>query len=291
MNKPASKDDDEDRVGAPQLPKVMTAVSASIARAEEIGAMMLDEAYEPSNNRLRGLGITPEIIPELARDRLVSMGKVVFAENGGSLRTFSGGLAHECGWWPGARNPRLQHWEGIAAYNFMLAAECDHDVDFCQSEGIGFKIFLDRKWRGYVADFDMRVAGRRHVIEVKRSERDLRDPLYLMKLAAVAEICRRCGWILRVVFANEIYATRHHRDNCERFVMRRFLRVTKRELDNLENHALRNGPETTYGDLAAAIAPRSYEAGEAVIQALTLRRRLRIDLTQRVYARTPVHIL
>ncbi|MFD1949464.1 hypothetical protein ACFSGX_01620 [Sphingomonas arantia] len=37
--------------------------------------------------------------------------------------------------------------------------------------------------------------------------------------------------------------------------------------------------------MAAAIAPRSYEGGEAVIQALTLRRRLRIDLTQRVYAR------
>jgi hypothetical protein len=287
----ATHDEDDENLGTPDLAKVNTSVSQSIARAEEIGAMMLDEAYESSNSRLRGLGITPEIIPDVGRDRLVSMGRIVFAANGGSLRTFSGGLPHECGWWPAAKNPRVQHWEGIAAYNFMLESECNHDVDWAQSEGIGFRVFLDRKWRGYVADFDLRVAGRRHVIEVKRTERDLQDPAYRMKLAAVAEICRRCGWIFRIVLADEIFATRHHRDNCERFVMRRFLRVTKQQLDNVENHALRNGPETTYGELAAAIAPRSYQAGEAVIQALTLRRRLRIDLTQRVYARTPVQIL
>lgn len=282
---------EEREFGDRKMAKVMTPVAESIARAEEIGAMMLDKAYEPSHTRLRGLGITPEIIPDVGRERLESMGKVVFAQGGGSLRTFSGGLTHECGWWPGSKNPRLQHWEGINAYNLLLESECNHDVEWAQTEGIGFRIFLDRKWRGYVADFDMRIAGRRHVIEVKRTERDLADPAYRIKLAAVAEICRRCGWIFRIVLADEIYAGRHHRENCERFVMRRFLRVTKQQIDRLEGFAMRNGAETTYGDLAAAIAPRSYETGEAVIQALTLRRRLRIDLTKRVYALTPLHIL
>lgn len=281
---------DDDYHGDRSVPKTITPLENSIARAEDIGAMMLDPAYEPSNSRLRGLGISPEIIPDVGRDKLKTMGQIILAENGGSLRTFSGGLAHECGWWPGSKNPRLQHWEGITAYNLMLQAECDYDVDFAQTEGIGFRMFLD-KWRGYVADFDMRIAGRRHVIEVKRDKRDLNDPMYRVKLAAVAEICRRCGWIFRIVLADEIFSNRHHRDNCERFVMRRFLRIARRELDRVEAFASRNGPETTYGDLASVIAPNSFEAGDAVIQALTIRRRLRIDLTQRVHARTPVHIL
>lgn len=253
--------------------------------------MLRDDAYEASNNRLRGLGITPELHPDIASDELVSMGAVILAEGGGSLRTFSGGLAHECGWWPSYKRRRLQFWEGISARDHLVAGECNADVDWMQSEGIGFRFFLDRKWRSYTADADMRILGRRHVVEIKRSERDLLDPEYLLKLAAVAEICRRCGWIFRIVLSNEIFVNRHHRENCERFAMRRFARVSPRRLERLESYALKNGPETTYWDLADALAPNAIEVGEAILQALAIRRRVSLDLTRRVHPQTPVVIL
>jgi hypothetical protein len=271
--------------------KVSTPLSRSIARAEEIGSTLRDDAYEASNNRLRGLGITPELHPDIASDELVSMGTVILAEGGGSLRTFSGGLAHECGWWPSYKRRRLQFWEGISARDHLVASECNPDVDWMQSEGIGFRFFLDRKWRSYTADADMRILGRRHVVEIKRNERDLLDPEYLLKLAAVAEICRRCGWIFRIVLTDEIFANRHHRENCERFAMRRFARVSPRRLERLESYALKNGPETTYWDLADALAPNAIEVGEAILQALAIRRRVSVDLTRRVHPQTPVVIL
>lgn len=283
------KEDGE--AGDEHVAKASTPLLQSIDRAEDIGAMLLDEAYEPSNTRLREIGIMSELHPDIGSDDLISMGQVIFAEGGGSLRTYSGGLNHVCGWWPSWKRRRLQHWEGIPAYYHLLAAECDFDVDWMQSEGIGFRFYLDRKWRGYTADADMWIAGRRHVVEIKRTERDLQDSDYRLKLAAVAEICRRCGWIFRIVLADEIFANRHHRENCERFAMRRMATVAPRHIDRLENFAVRNGPESTYWDVAAALAPTCIEAGEAILQALTIRRRVRIDLTRRVHAQTPILIL
>jgi hypothetical protein len=253
--------------------------------------MLRDEAYHPANTRLREVGITTDLHTDIASDGLISMGTVIFADGGGSLRTYSGGLNHVCGWWPGWKRRRLQHWEGIGAFYHLIAAECDQDVEWMQSEGIAFRFFLDRKWRGYTADADMWIAGRRHVVEIKRSKRDLCDPDYLLKLAAVAEICRRCGWIFRIVLANEIFANRHHRENCERFAMRRFATVRPRHTDRLENFAITKGVQSTYWDLSEALAPNCIEAGEAILQALTIRRRVRIDLTKRVHAQTPVFIL
>lgn len=283
--------DEDIETGDEHVVKTSTPLSRSIARAEDVGAMLRDEAYEPSNTRLRAIGITSELHPDIGSDELISMGEVIFAEGGGSLRTYSGGLKHVCGWWPGWKRRRLQHWEGIPAFYHLLAAECDHEVDWMQSEGIRFRFYLDRKWRSYTADADMWIAGRRHVVEIKRTERDLRKPDYLLKLAAVAEICRRCGWIFRIVLADEIFANRHHLENCERFAMRRFATVAPRHIDRLENFAMRNGPESTYWNVAEALAPTCIEAGEAVLQALTIRRRVRIDLTRRVHAQTPVCIL
>ncbi len=285
------QEDVDDDVSTSPVPRTATLVATSIARADEIGAMMRDPAYEPSNMRLRQLNITPDLHPDIESAELETMGTVILATGGGSLRTFSGGLPHVCGWWPSWKSRTLQQWESMPAFNHLIAAECDPLVGRMHSEGIGFRFFIDRKWRGYTADADMYIDGRRHVVEIKRSERDLRKPEYLLKLAAVAEICRRCGWIFRIVLADEIFVNRHHRENCERFSMRRFAHVHRRHIDRLEGFAMRNGPETTYWDLAHALAPRCIEAGEAVIQALTIRRRVALDLTRRVQPNTAVSIL
>jgi hypothetical protein len=274
-----------------RVPRICTSFEESISRAHRIGRPLLDSAYEPSNTRLRALGVTGDLHEGIAHGDLTSMGTTWFAEDGGSLRTFSGGLAHECGWWPSFVSHRLQHWEGIAALNFIIEAETDPRVDSFQTEGIGFHFYLPPRWYDYIADVLMSIGGVRHVIEIKRSERDLQDPEYRMKLAAVAEICRRCGWIFRIVLADEIYANHLHAQNCRLFTDRRFVRVERPMLARLENFAIRNGSDTTYGRLAEELAPGATPLGEALIQALVIRRRIEIDLTRRVYHHAELRIV
>jgi hypothetical protein len=281
-----------DESEGPRLPRplVSTPLEASILRGREIGMVLADERHEPSSARLRDLGIDPQMHPDLRSDELISMATVITAEDSGSLNTFSGGLAHECGWYPSAKNHRVQHWHGISARRFIVEAECNRTVDRYQSEGVRFRFYLASKWRSYTADVDMRVNGVRHVVEVKARERDLRGAEYRLVLAAVAEICRRCGWVFRIVLGHEIFANALHGDNAELFSSRRFVRISKRTIDRLEGFAVRRGAATSYGELAAALAPQCVEVGEALIQALTIQGRIDIDLTSRIYHRTPLTI-
>jgi hypothetical protein len=270
--------------------KIVTPIEQSIRRANEIGAALRDDHYEPSTLRLRNLGIATELHPDIVSGDLISMGSVIFAEDGGSLRTFSGGLSHECGWWPGFKTHRLQHWEGIAALDFLVEAESNPRVEWAQSEGIAFRFFLSPRWHYYTADMDVRMDGVRHVVEIKRTDADLKDPEYRLKLAAVAEICRRCGWIFRVVLADEIYMNRHHRSNAERFAMRRFAKVGDHHLRRLEAHAMNCGTGMTYSQLVCALEPGHFGFGESIVQALTVRGRIEIDLTSRIVDDTPVRV-
>lgn len=181
-------------------------------------------------------------------------------------------------------------WEGIAAHDFIVESECNRDVDWLQSEGIGFHFYLAPDWHTYTADADMRVNGVRHVVEIKRTERDLTQPDYRMKLAAVAEICRRCGWIFRIVLAPEIFVSRLHRENCLLFADRRFVHLDRRTIDALEDFAISKGPEAEWGEVSEALAPGGAPLGDAYLQALTIRRRVEVDLTARVQPRAPVRI-
>lgn len=270
---------------------VATPVERSIERGRALGASFLDDSQEPNSARLRAFGIDPSLHPDIRSDALVTMARTFTSETGGSLRNFSGGLAHECGWYPAWKPHRLVHWEGISARDFLIESECNRDVDWMVSEGIRFHFFLAPKWRTYTADVHMSVRGVTHVVEIKAREGAIGDDEYRLVLAGVAEICRRCGWVFRVVLGTEIFANRHHRDNCELFAFRRFVRLSERTMDRLEGFAMNRGAETTYGELAEALDPNCIERGEAFIQALTVRQRIAIDLTTRVYHRTPLRIL
>jgi hypothetical protein len=220
------------------------------------------------------------------------MGDMYVTDHGGSLRTFPGNLTHENGWWPSYKRRRNQHWEGMAQRNFLLSAECDLDVIWAQSEARRFEFVLDGRRRRYTSDVEMHLADRRpEIVEIKRDEDDLADEDYQLTLAGVAEICRRCGWLFKIVFAREIFASRTHRKNVELFQSRRFARVGRDHLRRLTEIAACDGPDHTYGDLSAALDPNFPPAGAAVIQALLVRRMIEIDLTQHLYPETPVRIL
>lgn len=89
---------------------------------------------------------------------------------------------------------------------------------------------------------------------------------------------------------DEIVENRHTRDNLETFAGRRFVSMSPEHVRRFEALAIRHGPETTHGELANVIDPTCPARGAAVIQGLTVRRRVEIDLRALLTSRTPVRI-
>ena len=285
---PATGDPGAATNGAPPE-HLRISVAASIDRARSIGRATLDETQEPNRTRVRALVAD---LGEAAADEIVPMGTMIVRADGGSMRTFSGGLSHENGWWPSWKRHRLQHFEGMAQRDQILLSECSPDVEWFQSEGRRFEFTDAGEKHLYTCDLEERgVDGRIGIVEVKRGPRDLDDAGYRRKLAVVAEICRLCDMDFRIVYRNEIFANRRHRANVELFASRRFARVDPLHLHRLETSAYARGSVLTYADLADLIEPGRPHAGKAVIQALLIRRRVAIDLTARLHDETPVTIV
>lgn len=229
-----------------------------------------------------------QMLPTVGEEFIRSAEMFVSAD-GGSLRWFDGAQAHETGWLASWKRGRLQHWEGLTQKHTLLKAECDWNVLWSQSEARRFRFFLEGRWREYTCDVEIQLAdGTTQIVENKADERSLREADYRLTLAGVSEICRRVGFQFHVVMGDEVFANRHHRRNVELFASRRFATVTPRHIRTLEAFAIENGPDTTYGHLAKLMEPRFVAAGKAVVQALTVRRRVQIDLTDHVLDYTPV---
>lgn len=224
-------------------------------------------------------------------DRLVPMARIFRAKDNGPLRTFSGALAHECGWLTILKAARLLHWQGVAQRALLIRSEVDSDVQWVASESVALQFPLGDKLRTLTIDVETRaIDGTITVYEVKRDANDLSDASYRDSLAISAEIFRRCGIRFLVIFRDEIFKNRVHRKNAELFAARAFTSIDKRHVDRLEELAIRVGAQSTYGELAEALEPTAPNFGRALIQALTVRRRVQIDLTGRLYDHTPLTI-
>lgn len=261
-------------------------LSQKVVKNIELHRKLRDPLVLPDRTRL----IAATELPT-ADERLTTMGQMILAEDGGSLRTFSGNLAHENGWWSSYKRCRLQHWQGETQRYALLANECDYTAEWAQSEPCCIRAPLGDEWFEWYADLHVR----RHndldeLWEIKRDEQSLADPHYRLKLAIMDEVCRRIGVRFRLVMANEIILNRHHRDNLELFASRRFLRILPEHMRRFEAFAMTKGSETTYGELARTIDPGRPTKGAATIQALTVRRRVEIDLRAMLSPNTPLRI-
>jgi len=267
--------------------EVRIPLSQKVVAGTDLHRQLRDPAFNPDRTRLILRG---EEMP-LADERLTSMGEMIVEANGGSLRTFSGNLAHENGWWPSFKRQRLQHWEGTTQRYALLAAECDFTVAWAQTEPCLLRFLIGNQWYDWYADLLVnRINGPDELWEIKKDERQLEDPEYRLKLAGADEICRRIGMRFRLVMADEIVLNRHHRDNLETFAGRRFVTITPEHLRRFEGFAVNRGTETTYGELANIIDPLCPARGAAVIQGLTIRRRVEIDLRELLTNRTLLRI-
>ena len=215
--------------------------------------------------------------------------QIVRAKNGGPLRTFNGGLAHENGWLASKKAGRLLHFEGIAQRDFLVRAEVEPGVSSMASEAVRFEFCGPRGKEIYTADVQLIAPnGTITIAEIKRDRRDLSDPAYRDKLARVKQICDERGMRFMVVFKDQIWLSIVHRRNVTLFVSRAFTTIRPEHRQRLEKHRSKTGGFTAFGDLADAIEPHNRRYGEAIVQALTVARKVEFDLSQPLFDATEV---
>lgn len=262
-------------------------LSQLVVRGVALDRELRDDNISPDRTRLVDAA-SRELMED---DLMIKMGEIIEEHDGGSLRTFSGNLTHENGWWPSFKRARVQHWEGATQRQALLAAECNFAVEWAQSEPCCIRFPIGDEMFEWYADLKLcMVDAPDELWEIKKSEKDLEDPKYRRKLAGVAELCRRIGVNFRIVMAHEITLSRHHRDNVELFASRRFITIPPDHMRRFEAFALSSGGTSTYGELSAAIDPRCQARGKAIVQGLTVRRRVEIDLREFLTDHSPVRI-
>lgn len=214
---------------------------------------------------------------------------IVRATDGGALRTFNGGLPHENGWFNSAKARRLLHFEGVAQRDFLLRAEVEPGVANMASEAVRFEFVGPNGKEVYTADVELIAPnGTITIVEIKRDRRDLSDPAYRDKLARVKQICDERGMRFRVIFKDQIWLSIVHRRNVTLFASRAFTTIHPEHRHRFEKHHSKTDGFTTFGDLADAIEPGNRRYGEAIVQALTVGRKIGIDLTRPLFDATQV---
>lgn len=215
--------------------------------------------------------------------------RIVRAADGGALRTFNGGLAHENGWLASKKAGRLLHYEGIAQRDFLVRAEVEPGVANMASEAVRFEFVGPNGKEIYTADVELMAPdGTITIVEIKRDRRDLSDPAYRDKLARVKQICDEQGMRFRVIFKDQIWLSIVHRRNVTLFANRAFTSIRPEHRHRFGKHRSKTGSLTTFGALADAIEPGNRRYGEAIVQALTVGRKVEIDLTRPLFDATQV---
>jgi hypothetical protein len=185
---------------------------------------------------------------------------------------------------------RTQHYESLHQLALIERCETDPNVVHYQSEARRFEFILRRKER-YTSDVDILDAdGRLAVVEVKGDDADLRDPEYRLKLAGVAEICRRVGHEFRITFGSEIFENSRHRFNVRLASSMRRTAISssqKRLVESLRS----KGDDMRLGEFAELMAPGNFVQGRAITFAMLVRRIVSLDLTQPLIDEMPVSFI
>ena len=261
------------------------AISQIAARGPALD-LLEDRSVAPRASRIR-----PFDGSRKQSDDLVAMAVMIRAPGGAPLRLGRAVLDHEHGTYASPKSEFPLVWEGEAQQEAIIEADTDFDVEKIETESVSFEFIMDGKPVSYTVDLAIRsAAGRERLIEIKRDDRDLEDPEYRLKLAHVAEICRRCDIDFQVLLRADIFRSDRHRRNAAFVASRGFTTIEAHHLRRFEAHRREVGSTTSLGDLAEALEPGSPVLGEAIVHALVVRRRVRMDLTGRMLPSAPVSL-
>lgn len=242
----------------------------------------LDESEEPDPGRLRVRQMVEE---EDLDDEVVAMGKIDISSDGRSLRTFNGKKASEVAIMNCPKSHHMLHIEGATAEKYVISQQVTHETIAIATEAMVVS------WNGgrHLPDVLLyQEQGGFVVREIKRDENDLRKPKLRRNIAIASEILRRAGIDYSIVYRREIFANIRHRKNAHLFASRGFAHVSRCQLDALDDRLASRGPEATWGEIVELLDPFDRIGAVASVQALVVRRRIEIDLTQRVHDGLPI---
>lgn len=269
------------RIRRERLTPVRTPILQTLA-LEDFPYTYLDKGEEPDPGRLR---VRQLVEDENFDDEVVAMGRIDMSSDGRSLRTFSGKKASEVAIMNCAKSHHMLHVEGATAEKYVISQQVAHEALAIATEAMVVSwsggrhlpdVLLYREHGGFV------------VREIKRDENDLRNPKLRRNIAIASEILRRASIDYSIVYRREIFANIRHRKNAHLFASRGFAHVSRSQLDALDDRLASRGPEATWGEIVELLDPFDRIGAVASAQALVVRRRIEIDLTQRVHDGLPI---
>lgn len=234
-----------------------------------------DDSQRPTPNRLRR--VTDRWLP-LGETSMIA--RITVLRHGGHDRpVITRGAKHSRFRFISDKTHTTQLGEGpgeemLAYYNEVATEVVDYECHPFQIDlatGDGHKRYRPDAVR-QLAD------GTVELIEVKRTERDLDDPEYRELLAAIAELCRICGWKFSVLHLEDIDPPgTERRKNVEGLYARRAMDLSREE-DRLAGRLVATGMPITWRELRDRVSPGDPLHGDAVIERLLAGGMLSCDL-------------
>lgn len=189
----------------------------------------------------------------------------------------------------GSRKTGLQQLaEGRAHRDLIMLNEVDPNVLDYQAHPFKVEFQLLGKPQVYYPDHIRSLRdGTIELIEVKRSEEDLADAHYCAKLAGVAEIARRVGWVFRILYNNDISGCEDRLDNIQAIYTHRFMRLSRSEQLAISEFVARDEPRS-WEELRELVCPDDQRRGEAALRCNIALGRISVNLDEQITATTKV---
>ncbi len=236
---------------------------------------LADIEVDPSRLRLKRVATTWEG-GEASTSLLARM--TVLQHGGYSLPIVTRGKKHLRVRMPSRKTGTRQMLEGPSEFFLGMDSEVRWDVRDWEGHPMVFDLVYDGRPMQYHLDLMRQLRdGTVHCIEAKRTERDLADPDYRLKLACVAEICRRVGWEFLVCYKAEIQGSKARRHNVE-LLFGQVYKKLERSQEKTALHFENDNLPVAWGSLRDALAPTSRIEGNAIINHLATRQRLAFDI-------------
>lgn len=211
-------------------------------------------------------------------------------QEGGAIRTLVGGAhRHLIGVYPSKKTGLPNPYEGRLERSLIHWCEADGRVVDYQSQAARLVFPTDRGLREWIIDLLRQLEdGTIEAIEVKRSERDLRDPDYALKLSYARAIIESFGWRFRIMFTEQIVGPLPRIRNVARIQTRRSVRIDADAQARFER-LVRSHSTASFEDLRKALDPRVAQ-GVAKAQRMIAAGRVLVNLDQDIRDNTMVQL-
>lgn len=221
--------------------------------------------------------------------------RIVRAKGGGPIRTVIQAVRKiPTGEFPSLKAGMALPWEGISERYYVWVCEVDWNVrtymmqpfrmDFHMSDGSVLLYFPDCE--RFLADNAV------EIVEIKKTAKELsREPDYGFKLWLARRVCQMRGWSFRTFVADEDFVKGRLLANARRIRMNRTTTVSSEDFIRLGEAFRRAGGQMTWAGAVAALSRTDDEwspNGIARLEALIVRRYVRVDISLRIIQQTPV---